>query len=102
MAREVGLRSMAIQGAATDTAVPDEDRLRAHLYSWLGRFLAAPPDAGLLRLAAGLEGDSTPLGMALSALARAAAAIAPDAAAREYHDLFIGLGRGELVPYGSY
>jgi TorA maturation chaperone TorD len=79
-----------------------EERLRAHQYQLLGRFLAAPPDAALLRLAAGLTGDDTEFGRALATLAGLAAQITPKAAAEEYHDLFIGVPRGELLPYASY
>ena len=79
-----------------------EDRLRAHQYQLLARFLAAPPDAALLQLAAGFTGDDTELGSALGALARVAARVTPEAAAAEYHDLFIGVPRGELLPYASY
>lgn len=79
-----------------------EDHLRAHQYQLLARLLAAPPDADLLRLAASFEGDDTDLGRALAALARVATRTTPTAAAEEYQDLFIGIGRGELVPYGSY
>lgn len=35
-------------------------------------------------------------------LRAAAARAAPDALEDEYHDLFIGLGRGEVVPFGSW
>lgn len=90
----------------TARLVPDEvlpeDRLRAHQYQLLARFLAAPPDRTLLELAAGLSGDDTDLGRGLATLARLAAATTEQAAAEEYHDLFIGVGRGELVPYASY
>ena len=79
-----------------------EERLRAHQYQLLARFLAAPPDAALLHLAAGFTGDDTELGSALGALARVAASVTPEAAAEEYHDLFIGVPRGELLPYASY
>jgi TorA maturation chaperone TorD len=79
-----------------------EERLRAHQYQLLARFLAAPPDAALLQLAAGFTGDDTELGSALGALARVAARVTPEAAAAEYHDLFIGVPRGELLPYASY
>ena len=52
---------------------------------------------------AGLRGDATPLGQALAGLAAAAAArTTPTAVAREYFALFIGVGRGELLPYASY
>jgi len=79
-----------------------EDRLRANQYQLLARFLAAPPDAALLALAAGFEGDDTELGRARAALAQAAARTTPKAGNEEYHELFIGISRGELVPYGSY
>ena len=79
-----------------------EERLRAHQYQLLARFLAAPPDAPLLQLAAGFTGDDTELGQAFGALAGLAARFTPEAAAEEYHDLFIGVGRGELLPFASY
>ena len=75
---------------------------RARLFALLGRLLVAAPDAGLLAALAGLRGDRTPLGDAYRALAAAAAATDTVAAEREYHDLFIGLGRGELLAYASY
>jgi len=75
---------------------------RARLFALLGRLLVAAPDAGLLAALAGLRGDRTPLGDAYRALAAAAAAADTVAVEREYHDLFIGLGRGELLAYASY
>jgi TorA maturation chaperone TorD len=82
--------------------VAEEELLRARLYRLLSRLLAAAPDARLLAQLTGAEGDSSELGQAFGALAREAAATTPVGAASEYHDLFIGIGRGELVPYGSY
>jgi TorA maturation chaperone TorD len=49
-----------------------------------------------------LRADATPLGVAHAALAEAALRTTPDRLQREYFALFIGLGRGELLPYGSY
>ena len=49
-----------------------------------------------------LRGDATPLGVAHAALAEAASRTTAERVEREYFDLFIGLGRGELLPYGSY
>lgn len=92
---------MLAAGATIDQILPEEC-LRAHQYQLLARFLAAPPDAALLSLASGLEGDQTELGTALGALAHLAGRITPEAASREFHALFIGVGRGELLPYGSY
>ena len=76
--------------------------MRADLYDLLAALLRAAPDAAMLDALAALEGDDTELGRAVGALARIAAATGPAEATREYHDLFIGVGRGELVPYGSY
>lgn len=79
-----------------------EDQLRAHQYQLLARFLAAPPDDALLQLASSFEGDDTELGRALAMLAERARRTTPKAAASEYQQLFIGIGRGELLPYASY
>ena len=49
-----------------------------------------------------LRGDASPLGLAHAALAEAASRTTSERVEREYFDLFIGLGRGELLPYGSY
>jgi len=80
----------------------DVDALRAATYRLLARFLAAPPDAEALLVASRLGEPETELGRALSLFARIAASTLPAQAADEYHELFIGVGRGELVPYGSF
>jgi TorA maturation chaperone TorD len=87
------------------TALPDitdEDRLRADLYNYLGLMLSAPPDQMLLDQTAALTGDDTDLGQAIKGLARVAKVSKPSAVRSEFNALFIGLGRGELLPYASY
>ena len=84
------------------TDVAEEDRLRADLYNFLGLLLAGPPGQELLNQAAGLSGDASDLGQAVGSLARVAKVTRPAAAEREFNALFIGLGRGELLPYASY
>jgi TorA maturation chaperone TorD len=64
--------------------------------------LARSPDAPLLRRLADLRGDSSPLGLAHTALAKASARTDAEITAREHFTLFVGLGRGELLPYASY
>jgi TorA maturation chaperone TorD len=82
---------------------PDEvDAARAGEYALLARLLARAPDAVLLARIAKLHGDATPLGVAHASLAQAAAGGIAETIAREFFDLFIGVGRGELLPYGSY
>jgi TorA maturation chaperone TorD len=80
----------------------DIDAARAQEYALLAVLLLDPPDADLLARLSRLQGDESPLGAAHQALAAAARTTTPEQAAREFSDLFIGLGRGELLPYGSY
>ncbi|TNJ44379.1 molecular chaperone [Phaeobacter sp. B1627] len=82
--------------------VSEEDRLRADLYNYIGLMLAAAPDQMLLDQTAALSGDDSPLGQGVTQLARVAKRTKPAAAEREFNALFIGLGRGELLPYASY
>lgn len=95
---------MAASGARSgeQIAVLPEDELRASQYRLLSSFLAKPPSAPVLDMVAGFTGDETELGQALALLARLAKNTTSDMVSKEYHELFIGLGRGELVPYGSY
>jgi TorA maturation chaperone TorD len=78
------------------------DAERALHWAALARLLARAPDQALLRQLASLGEDDTALGAARGALAAAAAAADAEAVEHEFHDLFIGLGRGELLPYASY
>src|SRR5258706_5837551 len=75
---------------------------RAQEYALLATLLVRAPDAKLLQSLAGLRGDATPLGVAHAALAQAASETTVERVEREYFNLFIGLGRGELLPYASY
>ena len=88
--------------AAVDTKVASEDRLRADLYNFLGLMLSGPPDQILLDQCAGLSGDESDLGKAIGGLSRVAKATKPKKVESEFNALFIGLGRGELLPYASY
>jgi TorA maturation chaperone TorD len=78
------------------------DAARAQLYALLAVLLSRAPDAQLLGRLARMQVDATPLGLAQAALAQAAGETSAERVEREYFDLFIGLGRGELLPYGSY
>lgn len=88
--------------AAETYTIAEEDRLRADLYNFMGVILSGPPDDMLLGQTAGLQGDSTDLGQAISTLAKMARITKPRTVESEYNRLFIGLGRGELLPYASY
>ena len=88
--------------AVADRAVDPVDAARAHEYQLLATLLSAPPSKKLLSALARLEGDETPLGCAHASLAGAAGNAVPGHVEREYFDLFIGVGRGEILPYASY
>ena len=83
-------------------AVDEVDLARAAEYSLLATLLLRSPDAEMLSRLAGLRGDESPLGLAHAALGKAAARTDAETATREYFALFIGLGRGELMPYASH
>lgn len=90
---------------ATATLVPavtEEDALRAQLYDLLSVLLRKPPSADFLHKVAALSGDGSDLGRGIDALARLAQASSPEKIDSEFHRLFIGLGRGELLPFASY
>jgi len=87
---------------ATQTAIAEEDLLRADLYDFLSALLAGPADQDLLSRTAALNGDDSDLGQAVGTLARVAKATNGKAVESEFNALFIGLGRGELMPFASY
>jgi TorA maturation chaperone TorD len=91
-----------LYGDPNAAAIDEVDAARAGEYALLATLLARAPDAGLLARLATLRGDASPLGLAHAALAEAAAAATVERVEREFFDLFIGIGRGELLPYGSF
>jgi TorA maturation chaperone TorD len=82
--------------------IDEINRQRAAEYGLLSLLLGKAPDAETLSRLAGLKGDASDLGMAHIELASAAAAADDRAVSKEFFDLFIGLGRGDLLPYASY
>jgi TorA maturation chaperone TorD len=88
--------------AAASGDLDEIDVARAQEYALLASLLARAPDGALLGRLGALRGDATPLGVAHAALAKTATGASVERVEREYFDLFIGLGRGELLPYGSY
>jgi TorA maturation chaperone TorD len=82
--------------------IDEVDAARAQEYALLAALLTRAPDADLLRRISQLRADASPLGLAHAALAEAAEQTNTERVEQEYFDLFIGLGRGELLPYGSY
>jgi len=91
-----------LTGEVAQIDIAEEDRLRAQWYSLLAQFLSAEPEAATLNLARALTGDGSDLGKGVSALAAAAKGATVAGLEEEFFNLFIGIGQGELLPYGSY
>jgi len=91
-----------LYGEGASGEVDEVDAARAQEYALLAALLLRAPDAKLLANLATLRGNASPLGLAHAALGEAAAAATEEKVEREYFNLFIGLGRGELLPYASY
>jgi TorA maturation chaperone TorD len=96
------LDSIGAPDAKAAARVDPIDLLRAQEYALLGTLLACAPSRELLSRLTALSGDDSPLGRAHRALAEAAGQAEPDDVGHEFFDLFIGVGRGELLPYASY
>ncbi|MDD9855535.1 MAG: molecular chaperone TorD family protein [Gammaproteobacteria bacterium] len=110
---------LATATPATDDAAAG-DAGRAEVYALLAALLSAPPDrefldflqtlapaaegAGATNNAGDANGDSAApdIDALWRQLRDAAAAAAPEKLDDEYHALFIGLGRGEVVAFGSW
>ena len=87
---------------AANSETEETDLARAQEYRLLASLLARAPDASFLKKLSALRGDASPLGLAHVALAEAASAAKTESVEREFFNVFIGVGRGELLPYGSY
>jgi TorA maturation chaperone TorD len=82
--------------------ISEIDSARAQEYALLAALLGRAPNADFLGRLAQLRGDASPLGLAHADLAEAAVDANADKVEREFFNLFIGVGRGELLAYGSY
>jgi TorA maturation chaperone TorD len=94
-----------IQKSRSDTServVDETDGARAQEYALLATLLSRSPSSEMIRRLALLRGDATPLGSAHAALGEAARRVNEESVEREYFDLFVGIGRGLLLPYASH
>lgn len=85
--------------------VTAEQQHRAGSWALLGRLFRACPEPELMQQLVSLAQESEggdDLSVAMSLLGLAAGNASPDAVDDEFHALFVGLGRGELVPFGSW
>lgn len=90
--------------AEIPTATEPDGQSRAGVYALLGALLRDLPRAALLEQVRHLDSAAgrDDLALAWEGLRLAAEQVRPSELDDEYHLLFIGLGRGELVPFGSW
>ncbi len=83
---------------------------RAGAYALLASLLGHPPAANVLAQISQLDAEFNPgqavssdeFSLALASLELAAQTARAEEVEDEFHTLFIGIGRGELMPYGSW
>jgi len=92
--------------AAKPPEIDEEQQYRASAYALIAAILRSVPDQAMLDRLGGLPQqsgtDGDDLLLAMSSLALSAKSHTPASIDTEFHDLFIGLGKGEVVPYGSW
>ena len=93
---------MAAVATGDHAHLTEEDRLRADMYDFLAALLRAEPADALIDHVSELKGDGSEIGAASSVLATLASKLSNDEIRDEYMRLFIGVGRGEVLPYASF
>jgi TorA maturation chaperone TorD len=104
-AREAMTNRQAESFPAAGETRAEEQRYRSGAYGMLARLLRSSPDRAVLDQVTGfaqVESRQDEMLLAMSMLGLAASSSNPEAVDDEFHALFIGIGRGELVPYGSW
>ena len=82
--------------------IDSEDQLRADMYSFLASLLRKEPSAELVKQITILESDDSSIGKSIKILSKLASSLDLTAIRDEYVRIFIGVGRGEILPFASY
>ena len=93
---------MSSLNVAKQGAIDSEDQLRADMYSFLANLLRAEPTAELVNQITTLQSDESPIGKSIKTLVKLASSLDLPTIRDEYVRIFIGVGRGELLPFASY
>lgn len=93
---------MTAQSVVAASPLTEDEQARADVYGLLQSLLKEAPSAELLSGVQRLMGDESAFGQAIDGLAEAARQTTVEAEAEAYQELFIGLGRGKLVPFASF
>ena len=82
--------------------IDSEDQLRADMYSFLASLLRKEPSAELVKQITVLESDDSLIGKSIKTLSKLASSLDLPTIRDEYVRIFIGVGRGEILPFASY
>ena len=93
---------MSTQTAENLNIINNEDQLRADMYSFLANLFRAEPSAELVNQLTKLESDESPIGKSIKTLSKLASSLDLPTIRDEYVRIFIGVGRGEILPFASY
>ena len=99
------MASSAMTYAHTPAWFASHADIRTDGYALLAALLRQPSSENLIPILQSLRWDGAlpeKMGRALEALHQAAQNCPPGVLEKEYHNLFIGLGSGELIPYASW
>jgi TorA maturation chaperone TorD len=88
--------------AQTVSDIKEEDQLRADMYSFLANMIRTEPSQELLDSVKKLTGDDSSIGKSIKLISKLASTMHISEIQDEYVNLFVGVGRGELLPFASY
>jgi TorA maturation chaperone TorD len=97
-----GRYNLSSNTAKTIDIVDNEDQLRADMYSFLASLLRIEPNAQLVNQLTNLESDDSPIGKAIKTLSKLSSSLDLPTIRDEYVRIFVGVGRGEILPFASY
>ena len=97
-----GRYDLSSNTAKTIDIVDNEDQLRADMYSFLASLLRIEPNAQLVNQLTNLESDDSPIGKSIKTLSKLASSLDLPTIRDEYVRIFVGVGRGEILPFASY
>ena len=82
--------------------IQEEDQLRADMYSFIANMIRTEPSQELIDSVKTLSGDSSLIGSSIKLISKLASTMHISEIHDEYVNLFLGVGRGELLPFASY
>ena len=97
-----GRYNLSSNTAKSIDIIDAEDQLRADMYSFLASLLRTEPNAELVNQLTNLVSDDSPIGKSIKTLSKLASSMDLPTIRDEYVRIFVGVGRGEILPFASY